>query len=387
MGKRELVIAVLFIVAGFVVYQVTAPPSDPSSGGFSLRRMADEIRREIRGQRETAENTFAATRPVAATVTEVRLVFPVGTVTITGEDREDISAEMHVRSTGYDAAEAERLAKASVLEFDEAGELLIITATFPVEGRQTPTLTLKIPSRLGVRMDDKGSTLEVSDVASVLIGSGRARTTVQRVAGEVTLTQRGSQLTVTDVGSLKLTTMSGVDARVARVRGDSSFSIQTGELIAEDLAGSVEVESRSAELQFDKLQNVKGPVRINANLGELVMIDLGAETRIDGRRTEIRIEHAGGAPLAVYNEGETIELTVPPGGFTIDARATGGRVSVDPALTDAGLASASGEPAEPGKATAEDAATEESHVTGSVRGGGPPITLRTTRGDIVLRAR
>ena len=387
MGKRELVIALLFIVAGFVVYQVTAPPSDPSSGGFSLRRMADEIRREIRGQRETAETTFAATRPVAATVTEVRLVFPVGTVTITGEDREDISAEMHVRSTGYDSAEAERLAKASVLEFDEAGELLIITAKFPVEGRQTPTLTLKIPSRLGVRMDDKGSTLEVSDVASVLIGSGRARTTVQRVAGEVTLTQRGSQLTVTDVGSLKLTTMSGVDARVASVRGDSSFSIQTGELIAEDLAGSVEVESRSAELQFDKLQNVKGPVRINANLGEVVMIGLGAETRIDGRRTEIRIEHAGGAPLAVYNEGETIELTVPPGGFTIDARATGGRVSVDPALTDAGLASASGEPAEPGKATAEDAATEESHVTGSVRGGGPPITLRTTRGDIVLRAR
>ena len=51
-----------------------------------------------------------------------------------------------------------------------------------LEGRQTPTLKLRIPSRLGVRMDDKGSALEISDVASVLIGSGRARTTVQRVA-------------------------------------------------------------------------------------------------------------------------------------------------------------------------------------------------------------
>jgi hypothetical protein len=345
--------------------------------------MADEIRREMRGQRETAETTFTATRPVAPAVTEVRLVFPIGTVTITGEDRDDISAEMHVRSTGYDSAEAERLAKASVLEFDEAGELLIVTAKFPVEGRQTPTLTLRIPSRLGVRMDDKGSALEISDVASVLIGSGRARTTVQRVAGEVTLTQRGSQLTVTDVGSLKLTTMSGADARVARVRGDSTFSLQTGELVAEDLAGSVDVESRSAELQFDRLQKVTGTVRINANLGEVVMIGLAADTRIDGRRTEIRIEHAGGAPLAVYNDGETIELTVSPGGFTMDARATGGRISVDPALTDAGLASKS----VAGETAGDDARTEESHVTGSVRGGGPPITLRATRGDIVLRAR
>jgi hypothetical protein len=382
MGKRELVIAVLFIVTGFVVYQVTAPPADPSSSGFSLRRMADEIRREIRGQRETAETTFTATRPVAPTVTEIRLVFPVGTVTITGEDRDDISAEMHVRSTGYDAAEAERLAKASLLEFDAAGELMIITAKFPVEGRQTPTLTLRIPSRLGVRMDDKGSALEISDVASVLIGSGRARTTVQRVAGEVTVTQRGSQLTVTDVGSLKLTTMSGTEARVAQVRGDSTFSIQTGELIAEDLAGSVEVESRSAELQFDKLQKVTG-VRINANLGEIVMIGLAADTRIDGRRTEIRIEHAGGAPLAVYNDGETIELTVPPGGFTMDARAAGGRISVDQALTEAGLASKGGTT----ETTESEAPTEETHVTGAVRGGGPPITLRATRGDIVLRAR
>jgi hypothetical protein len=383
MGKRELVIAALFVVFGFVVYQVTAPPADPSSTGFSLRRMADEIRREMRGQRETAETTFTATRPVAPAVTEVRLVFPIGTVTITGEDRDDTSAEMHVRSTGYDSAEAERLAKASVLEFDEAGELLIVTAKFPVEGRQTPTLTLRIPSRLGVRMDDKGSALEISDVASVLIGSGRARTTVQPVAGEVTLTQRGSQLTVADVGSLKLTTMSGANARVARVRGDSTFSLQTGELVAEELSGTVEVESRSAELQFDKLQNVSGTVRINANLGEVVMIGLAADTRIDGRRTEIRIEHAGGAPLAVYNEGETIELTVPPVGFTLDARATGGRISVDPSLPEAGLASKSAAAG----GTADDARTEESHVTGSVRGGGPPITLRATRGDIVLRAR
>jgi len=382
MGKRELVIVAVFIALGFGVYRLTAPPGDPSRPGFSFTRLVDELRREVRGQRATAETTFTATRDVPDTVSEIRLAFALGTVTITGEDREDILAEMHVRSTGYDTAEAEKLAKASVLKFDEAGALLIIAGSFPREGRQTPTLTLRIPSRLGVRMDDKGSTLEISDVASVLIGSGRGRSTVQRIAGAVTMTQRGSEVTVTDVGSLKLTTMSGAEARVSQVRGDTALSIQTGDLRAEGLQGNLEVESRSAELQFDKLEKLTGTVRVNASLGEVVFTGLRADTRIDGRRTEIRVEHAGGAPLAIYNDGETIEVTVPAVGFTLDARAVGGEITVDDRLQEAGVAIEGGDEARPG-----DPSAQEQRATGSVAGGGPPITIRATRGDIVLRAR
>ena len=383
MGKRELVIAAAFIVLGFGVYRLTAPPADPASRGFSIGRIVEELRREIRGQNATAETTFTETREVPDTVTEIRLTFAIGTVAIVGEERDDIVAEMHVRSTGYDTAEAEKLARASVLKFDEAGALMIIAGSFPREGRQTPTLKLRIPSRLGVRMDDKGSPLEISDVSSVLIGSGRGRTTITRVADSVTVTQRGSVVTISDVGALKLSTLSGAEARVSNVRGDSTMSIQTGELVAEGLHGNVEVESRAAELQFEKLEKSTGTVRVNANMGEVVFVGLRADTRIDGRRTEIRIEHAGGAPLAVYNDGEMIELTVPPTGFTMDARATGGRVSVDETLTEAGLVSeTSGDDKGEGQASAGD-----THVTGAIRGGGPPITLRATRGDIVLRAR
>ena len=383
MGKRELVIAAVFIVLGFAVYRLTAPPGDPSRPGFSFTRIVDELRREIRGQRASAETTFTTTRELPDTISEIRLAFAIGTVKIIGEDRDDILAEMHVRSTGYDTAEAERLAKASVLTFDEAGALLIIAGNFPREGRQTPSLTLRVPSRLGVRMDEKGSTLEVSDVASVLIGSGRARSTIQRIRGEVTMTQRGSEVTITDVGSLKLTAMSGADARVSGVRGDATFSIQTGELRAEDLQGTLDVESRAADLQFDKLQQLKGPVRVNANLGEVVFTGLRTDTRIDGRRTEIRVDHAGGAPLAIYNDGETIELTVPAGGFTLDARATGGDITIDDRLQDAGITIAGGGDESP----AGEAGAQEQRASGAVRGGGPPITLRATRGDIVLRAR
>jgi len=384
MGKRELLIVVAVVVIGFGVFWLTAPPGDPSRPGFSPSGILNEIRREIRGQRASADTTFTATQAVPETVSEIRLTFNIGAVTIVGEDRDDVEAEMHVRSTGYDTEEATRLAKASHLRFDEAGALLIIEGKFPVEGRQTPTLRLKIPARLGVRMDEKGSTLEITNVASVLIGGGRGQTTIQRVAGAVTVTQRGSEITVRDVGSLRLTTLSGAEARVSEVRGDAIFSLESGELRAEALMGSLEVKSRNAELLFDRLEKLKGPVRINANLGEVVLVGLGADTRIDGRQAEIRVDHAGGAPLSVYNDGdEVIEVTVPPIGFTIDAVAAGGRISLDPKLEEAGLEVATAAAHDDGP----DAGREESRVTGSLRGGGPAITLRATRGDIVLRAR
>jgi hypothetical protein len=384
MGKRELLIAVTVVVIGFGVYKFTAPPGDPSRSGFSLSAIVNEIRREIRGQRVTADATFTAAQAVPETVTEIRLAFNIGAVTIVGEDRDDVEAEMHVRSTGYDTEEATRLAKASHLQFDEAGALLIIAGKFPVEGRQTPTLRLKVPARLGVRMDEKGSTLQITNVASVLIAGGRGDTTIERVAGSVTVTQRGSEIVVRDVGALRLTTLSGAEARVSDVRGDAAFSLQSGEVRAEGLRGGLEVESRNTELLLDRLENLKGPVRINANLGEVVLVGLRADTRIDGRRTEIRVDLAGGGPLAIYNDGdEVIEVTVPSAGFTIDAVAAAGRVSLDPTLEEAGLRLTT-----TGGQDDDSAAGAESRVAGTVGGGGSLITLRARRGgDIVLKAR
>jgi hypothetical protein len=384
MGKRELLIAVTVVVIGFGVYRFTAPPGDPSRSGFSLSAIVNEIRREIRGQRVTADATFTAAQAVPETVTEIRLAFNIGAVTIVGEDRDDVEAEMHVRSTGYDTEEATRLAKASHLQFDEAGALLIIAGKFPVEGRQTPTLRLKVPARLGVRMDEKGSTLQITNVASVLIAGGRGDTTIERVAGSVTVTQRGSDIVVRDVGALRLTTLSGAEARVSDVRGDAAFSLQSGEVRAEGLRGGLEVESRNTELLLDRLENLKGPVRINANLGEVVLVGLRADTRIDGRRTEIRVDLAGGGPLAIYNDGdEVIEVTVPSAGFTIDAVAAAGRVSLDPTLEEAGLRLTT-----TGGQDDDSAAGAESRVAGTVGGGGSLITLRARRGgDIVLKAR
>lgn len=379
MGKRELLLAAAFVLVGFVVYQFTAPPPDPNQKGFSLSRMLDHVRREVRGQRASAESTQDLTRPAPASLQEIRIAMRVGAISVTGEERDDIELELHVRSNGYDKAEAERLAKATTMKLDEAGAVLIMTLDAPVEGVQRPTLKLKVPARLGLRIDEKNGVLTIQNVASVAMGVARGASTITRVPGAVTATQRGSTIAISDVGSVRLTTAAGAEVSVSQVRGDAAFTLQGGRLRAETLAGALELEARGTDVSMTKLDAMKGPVRVNASAGKIAFVGLRTETRIDGRQTEISVSQTAPAPLAIYNEGDAlIELTVPPGGFRLDALATGGTVKLE-GLDDAGLTVDAAEGASP------TSTPRTSRVTGSVSGGGPMITVRAGRGDITVR--
>lgn len=382
MGKRELLLAVAFVVMGLVVYQFTAPPPDPNARGFSIGRIIDGVRREVRGRPESADLTQTFTRDAVEGLREIRIRMDRGAIAITGEDRDDIQAEFQVTSNGYDKAEAEKLAKESTLKFDEAGGVLIVDDDYPEAGTQRGTLRLKVPSRLGIRIDSKNGELTITNVALVAMGVSRAATTITNVPGAVSLTQRGSTATITDVGSLKLTSAAGAKVRVGQVRGDVTLSTETGEFRGEGFSGGLEVDSRNTDLQFDKLDGLKGPIRVSANLGKVTFIGLRTDARIDGRETEIRVTMAAPAPLAIYNDGdEPIELTVPSGGLTLDALSVNGKVTLDADLEQAGLRVVA--PPESGP----DDGRRESRANGSIKGGGPTVTLRAQGGDIAVRAK
>ena len=62
-----------------------------------------------------------------------------------------------------------------------------------------------------------------------------------------------------------------------------------------------------------------------------------------------------------------IELTLPPGGITLDATATQGDLRVPEGLL------------------AIEHKDDAASVRGAIRGGGPKVSLRVTHGDIVVR--
>ena len=382
MGKRELLLAVALVVIGAVVYQATAPARDPARPRWSISGIVESMRRNVRGNQAQAAATNTSTIPVSASVRELRVIVGSVNVTVVGEDRPDIASELAVTSNAYDDAEAERTAKATKLKVDEAGPVISLSVDFPREGRQRATLVLKVPSRLDLRLEKNG-TLQASNVASLTL-VGRGDTTVSQVPGLVQGTQRGSTIKVTDVGALRLTLLSGAEARISGVERDATFTAQGGELRAEALEGPVEIESRNCDVKLEKLDKLRRPIRINATGGEVAVLGLQTETRIDGRETDIRVELSGPAPVSIYNTGnETIEVTLPDAGFKIDAVTVDGRLTLDSALEKSG-ATVTGSSDKGGESGGP---REELRVNATIRGGGPTLTIRARDGDIALRSR
>src|SRR5436190_1829827 len=127
MGKRELLLILGFIVFGAVVYHVTAAPADPARSNWSFGGMIQKIRREVSSNSASAKSQTTVNAPAPGNVHELRIVMRSGRITVAGEDRDDVSITMDVSSTGYDQAEAERLAKATAVKLDQAGAILIAT--------------------------------------------------------------------------------------------------------------------------------------------------------------------------------------------------------------------------------------------------------------------
>ena len=372
MGKRELLLIAGFLILGAVVYQATAPPAGPNERSFSISRLVDHIRREVRGNRASAEVTTTRTHAIARDVTELRVDGAFAEVTIVGEERADVETSLRVHSNAYDEAEAKQTAQDTVLLVDRAGATISFRSKYPQPGRQRAFLAIKVPARLRLRVESSPSQLDVTALAAVEVPSGRFEATFTRIAGAVDINQRGGSVKLEDVGSVKMSGR-GSDVAMTRVRGEVSISMQGGELEAAELAGPIDIDATSADIGIRKAEHTRGPVRINATAGTISVEGLQADARIDGRNAEIEVAMAGAAPLAIYNEGdERVEVTLPPGSYTLDARASNGRITVPEDLQATFNVEQKGDP------------NGEQRAYGPAKGGGPTITLRANHGSITL---
>ena len=368
MGKRELLLIVAFVVAGVIVYQATAPPADPGARRFSFSRLVDHIRREIRGNPARAEISRSVTHPVAAGVTEVRLLSGFGELTVTGEPRDDIAVEMRISSNGPDEATARKWAEGSTLKVDATATSVALKVDYPEDGRQRGTFIVRIPARLALRVDQTSNRADITKVSSLEMLSARDDTTIKHVEGRVALSHVGGRLIIEDVGSLKLNARRS-EATVTTVRGDLSLDVQNGEVTAIAVTGPISVEARSSEVTLSKLDGARGPVRVNAVGGSVALRGVATESRVDGRNTEIEIEMARPVPVTVYNEGDEAVDVTPAGSYTLDALAASARISLPEGTLDVTET--------PG----------EQRASGPVKGGGPAITLRSNRGPINIRSK
>jgi hypothetical protein len=368
MGKRELLLILAFIVAGALLYQVTAPPREGAGRGFSIRQLFDNVRRELRAHSASAEHRLSEARPIGAAIREVRVLIGSGDLTIAGTDRADLAVEALVHSTGEDPAEAERLARRTSLRADAAGDVLTVTLDYPREGRQRPLdVRLEVPRSLRVRVESRRGRLEVRDAAEVQLVSLRGEARLQEIAGPVRIEHRDGPVVVEGADAVRLTARNSV-VRLRGIRGESSVTLIGGELEAQAPGGPLEIDAQRAPV---RIASPGATVRLTLTDGEAAIEGVRHELRFDGRRAPLILELAAGAPVTAFTTDERIELKLLPGaGVTLDALATDGAIHVGEAH---------------GAVEIIRETEQTTRARGALAGGGPDVTLRTTRGNISIR--
>jgi hypothetical protein len=198
-------------------------------------------------------------------------------------------------------------------------------------GSQRVRVRVRVPERYSVEVETNGGSIELEDIG----GTVSARTS----GGQIELDGA--------TGSADLET-SGGSVEAYEVEGKVTARTSGGRVTVSEARGPIDVETSGGPL---RIHDVFGPVRGKTSGGSI-------SVRFEGR-PEGELTTSGGSIEAELPEDEGVEL---------DARTSGGRVEVDAPLVLRGV-------------------IDRSHVKGELFGGGPPLRLHTSGGNIRIRVR
>jgi hypothetical protein len=363
MGRRELFIALGFLLTGVVVWQFTAPPST-GEGGFSLRDLWNRAKREIQEDSHRAAITRRETVAVGPAVRTLRLIELPRGLKIIGESRDDVLCDLSVESTGPTTELAKEYAGKVALEPDPIDDTLGIRISYPEEATQRAQLTLRVPDRLAVHVQGVRG-VEASGLDSLHLDGVSGDSTARAIRGRVYGTHSAGVLTIADADAVKLTLLPGSQARIERVRNGLTIDARNGELEIAETAGALEVTGLNEEISIARHA---GTVRVGGSGGRVELDGPTDDSRIDMRRAGIEVRLAAPVGLALLTTDEPIELTLDgPPPIVLDAIATSASIDADAfALTP----------------NASGADARLSHVFAP--GATARVSLRNLRGDIVI---
>jgi hypothetical protein len=190
--------------------------------------------------------------------------------------------------------------------------------------------TITVPKAFGVRLQTSGGDVQVADLAG-------------KVDGETS----GGDVTVTEiVGNATLGT-SGGDIRIEGVKGDIKAETSGGNVKIRNVVGNVDGETSGGNIAAE---DVEGKVRLETSGGNVTI-------KVRGTNKGVHAETSGGNVTIMISKNV---------GATIDAGTSGGEVVCDLPVTVTGKIS-------------------ESHVKGTVNGGGEMIYAHTSGGNVQIK--
>jgi hypothetical protein len=364
MGRRELLIALAFVVVGIVAYQFGAPPAKAGQG-FSFSHFFTTARQKMQADRAQASFTHRGTLPVSPDLAEVRVSRITHGVTIIGEARSDIAYELKVDSTGPDDATALAYAKRATLSTDDLGSALALGADYPSEGSLVAELTLRVPMRLSARLANAQSA-RITHIRNVRFDGTSGEAVVEGLSGAVTGQFRTGSFSVAGAASIDLT-LQGTNATFDGVTHDATLTVRAGRCTLSHVTGAIDIDATNTEVVVTA---PTGSVHVGATGGHVSVTHPERAIDLEGRRTGLEVILAAAVPMTLITTDEPLSLRfdAAPPPITIDAAASdGGSIRAD----DPRLA-----------ITSDDHTKRLSHDFAGPSA--PRVVMRNQRGEIVI---
>lgn len=365
MGKRELLLLVVFVVLGVGVYQVTAPAAPADAPGFSLGRLVDFAKSHFHGPQARRTVARTATLAPGADVEFLDLTDVQGPVIVEGSDRADIQVRLDATLAGMDTADLDRQEKALTVALAAAGPNATLRLEHDTRGRRVRLeLRVDVPKRMKVRLGGTRYSAEVRGVAGLDLAEYAGDLRVEDLTGPVTGLYKSGRAEFGKGAVLQLKTESG-RLRVERPASVTLDSERTGIDII-DAAGPITIKEDYARMD---IRGTGGPVKVTGDGGTIALRQLTHAVVIDATRLTVDAEIDAPVPVVIAVKDDDVDVSLPrTGGVNLEVTVADGDLRLPEGLT----------------ATVAD--TKQS-VTTAVAGGGPLVKLTLERGTMRVRGR
>ena len=220
-----------------------------------------------------------------------------------------------------------------------------------------------MPRRLALRLAMNGGEAEIGQIAGVTFDRGNGKAMITKIGGPISGEFGPGSMEIDEAGSIDLETRR-TEIRVMNVAGELKLDAQSGEVRVRGAQGPTTL---SLQRVVAEVEDLTGPLTVEGNGGELRVRNVRTPVKVDVERMEVALILSSAVPVTASTTGDTMEVTLPPNGLTLEASTEGGQIRA----TDSAVA------------VATEGNVQRTSV--KLRGGGPLVKLESTRGDIVIR--
>ena len=378
-SDRRIILGALVVLIGLLVFALAGPLSN--AGYLHEYHEAYAHERHVAHEHETHEHqahgrheheAARATRSNDADYDYVQVIekaFKVragqtlfletdfGKVTVLGEGGDEVTVTITKGIDDVSESRAEELFDRFEIDFDQDSDGV------SVEGDYEGDRNWGRGNRLHVEYE-----ITIPRAFDVMVQTAGGSIMAAHFEGDAELRTAGGSVKTVDINGPVVVKTSGGSISAEDLGGPADLHTSGGSITARDIDGAVESQTSGGSI---KIENARGDVEARTSGGSIRLKEIHglANAQTSGGSVTAELMQAPKGPMTLKTSGGTVTLELAEdASIDIDAKASGGRVRSELDVQVQGEIS-------------------KTHLEGTINGGGPLVTLRSSGGSVKILKR